>query len=269
LDQYLQDSPLRSLVCYLHAAEMGYEVSQSNAAFIIRRKVKGVVSIPDITIYQPLGRGQVVPREVYVRRYLEARELAMSAFHGNRESSVNIGNLLFEEASKAVATVSGRMRTSKQPATFQTLVNQFFSTSGGRGATGDRRGRVQDVSYGDTSAAVWWYSKASAAGSAMGSMYVGTMHHFGTGVPKNPHRAIRYYDEALRLHSSGADQLQPSILSVTQMLRWLAATSIGASTSSAPTSNYIQWPFSASSIARPFASTVEWAVYYIWRRYYG
>ena len=217
------------------------------------------------------------PRKVYVRRYLEARELAMSAFHGNRENSVNIGNLLFEEASKKAAVITASARVRKlQTTSLLTLVNQFFSKSGDSdSSTGDRRGGVQDASYGDTSAAVWWYSKASAAGSAMGSMYVGTMHHFGTGVTKNPRRAVRYYDEALRLHSSGADWLQPSIVSVTQMLRWLAATSSGASTATSDsTSNsysYMQWPISisASTIARPFASSVEWLVYFLWRHYYG
>jgi TPR repeat protein len=49
----------------------------------------------------------------------------------------------------------------------------------------------------DLSASLWWYSKASHAGSSLGSIYVGLMNHFGIGVPSNLYRASRYYKHAL------------------------------------------------------------------------
>ncbi len=42
-------------------------------------------------------------------------------------------------------------------------------------------------------AAMFWYSKASAGGNQLASMYIGMIHHFGIhGAEQNTVRAIRY-----------------------------------------------------------------------------
>lgn len=58
----------------------------------------------------------------------------------------------------------------------------------------------------DLSDSLWWYSRASHAGSPLGSIYVGLMNHFGIGVPYNLLRASRYYQYALT-QTNGAPQV--------------------------------------------------------------
>lgn len=68
----------------------------------------------------------------------------------------------------------------------------------------------------DLSASLWWYSKASHAGSPLGSLYVGLMNHFGIGIPSNRYRASRYYQYVLN-QSSGESQVSPRCFIITIM----------------------------------------------------
>jgi TPR repeat protein len=76
----------------------------------------------------------------------------------------------------------------------------------------------------DLSASLWWYSKASHAGSPLGSIYVGLMNHFGIGVPSNRYRASRYYQYALN-QSNGESQVSPMCCIIITIMCFIVSTS--------------------------------------------
>lgn len=84
----------------------------------------------------------------------------------------------------------------------------------------------------DLDEAAWWYSRASAKGSAMGSAYVGVMYHFGLGLEKNTVRAARYYNDALEKGKgeesspqTGAVVMPMQISLMLQTLIWMTSLS--------------------------------------------
>jgi hypothetical protein len=68
---------------------------------------------------------------------------------------------------------------------------------------------------------VWYYSKGSAAGDALASLYAGMMTHLGIGAPRSSIRAQRYYALALR-QSTELNKLHPQLRSLTKLLLWYA-----------------------------------------------
>lgn len=165
----------------------GYEVSQSNAAYILRTKLKvptgsytntfAVLSPPSITaaadhtcdaslgpqghcesdVDSALHNSTNISAQLAAeswgsaaewRERLLARLYQLSAYHGNQESNLHLGTCYF------------------------------------KGACGVAQ---------DHKRALWYYSKASAQGHALSSAYLGVMYHFGLGAPANLHRAERYY----------------------------------------------------------------------------
>lgn len=156
----------------------GYEVSQSNAAYILRTKLTTPAhsfshalqvrspapcsSDPakvTTTCTNPDAQSAAHWGDTQSRRQrLLARLYALSAQQGNKESFLHLGTCHF------------------------------------KGSCG-----VGPVDY---PKALWCYSKASHLGLPLSSAYLGVMHHFGLGVEVNTVRAERYYSLAL---SQGAD----------------------------------------------------------------
>ena len=165
----------------------GYEISQSNAAYVLCNKLTPpnepnpfVVGPSAFADAEPTCRADSPDRsspqtctavgithangtewgDAQTRRdRLLARLYALSAHHGNKESYLHLGTC-------------------------------FFKGTCGVGAV-------------DYPKALWYYSKASALGLPLSSAYLGVMHHYGLGVGVNLVRATRYYDLAL---AQGADQ---------------------------------------------------------------
>lgn len=75
-----------------------------------------------------------------------------------------------------------------------------------------------------TAASVWWYSKGSAAGDALASLYTGMMTHLGIGAPRSLIRAQRYYKLALRQAAEG-HTLHPQLRSLAKLLLWCVTSS--------------------------------------------
>ena len=165
----------------------GYEIPQSNAAYVLRNKLTPP-NEPNPFVVGPSAFAGAEPTcradsedgsspqicsavgiahaygtewgDVQIRRdRLLARLYALSAHHGNKESYLHLGTC-------------------------------FFKGTCGVGAVDYRK-------------ALWYYSKASALGLPLSSAYLGVMHHYGLGVGVNQMRATRYYDLAL---AQGADQ---------------------------------------------------------------
>jgi hypothetical protein len=99
LDAYLaglqSNAPVQlfamSLMCYLQAGEIGYEMSQANAAFIIRRKFSSAQPIFD---HQLILSGQPYVKDFATYDSLQLRELYLSASQ-NKDSFVMIGKHIF------------------------------------------------------------------------------------------------------------------------------------------------------------------------------
>jgi hypothetical protein len=143
-DSFVTKSYLHSINQYVYAGELGYEVAQANAAFILRRQRRHLVSHP---------------------RALELRELLLSANHGNQNSFIHIGNYHLSIALEKSISQQQRLEMYKS--------------------------------------AIRWYTKASNAGSALSSFYLGLTHHYGHElVPVNLERAARYYSYALNSEKS-------------------------------------------------------------------
>lgn len=71
----------RSLACYLYAAEMGYEVAQSNAAYILRAKL--------------IPQTKQVEMGVELKQMLHRQYLLSGEVHAQTESCLQLGNLFF------------------------------------------------------------------------------------------------------------------------------------------------------------------------------
>ena len=179
LDQFLNKDFARSLMCYLHAGEMGAEVSQSNAAFILRRTylkthfkvelpphaaspffalaqlgVTGVANLSSTASLSSSNSSKQKPddppadEDVLSAPHLMLRLNNLAVFHGNVQASVALGY-------------------------------QYFQ--------GEGVARDYDV-------AEYYFNKASAAGDKLGSFYIAMMSHLGVG-GKDPNiaRAKRFY----------------------------------------------------------------------------
>jgi TPR repeat protein len=174
----------------------GIEVSESNAAYVLRTKIKvpprtatssgvhtGALQASDAaahtcpdsggacdaTASQTQQAAELVDPAELKERML-ARLYRLSAHHGNRESFQHLGTCYF------------------------------------RGACG--------VGAVDHAKALWYYSKASFLDHPLSSAYVGVMYHFGLGVPVNLLRAERYYTLAIE---QGADK---SVATIVQSLKY-------------------------------------------------
>jgi len=168
---------------------LGFEVSQSNAAYILRTKMsssKSLISSSNSLAATTTTAGVRSPSKIsacfgdnpgsrycstraeasddgWWRGRLLVRQYELSSHHGNRESMLHLGNCFFK---------------------------------GHCGKSGP-----------DYPSAVYYYSKAAQLGDPMSSAYLSIMHHFGIGVPVNPQRAQRYYDLAVQSKADHQDLL--------------------------------------------------------------
>jgi len=199
----------RSVLCYLHSGELGYEVSQSNTAFILRRKLNDesesrLFGQSEASLIQVQGGAVVSTSEMYER--LLVRQLALSASQGNAESAQSLGShILRSRDSYMLKGVTQMVPSSK------------FSTSHRPYIDYDKEEKLLTLRG---QAALWWFSKASAMGSALGSLQCGMMYHFGIGTGGiNIVRAKRYYDHVLQ---SDSNDMHQSMLIVAKTLNWVA-----------------------------------------------
>lgn len=210
LDHYLLKDYARSLLCYLYAGEMGnlqsflhykalamipsgFEVSQANAAFILRRRLGSNYmnlpasyqshsgSNPSVKALSPrasLGSDLVASStDISLFETLQMREYFSSAFHQNKDSMFYVGQGYYLG-----------LGVPRNPAR-----------------------------------AAWWYTKASTSGHMVSSVYLGVMNQFGFGMPKNQDRALRYYTKALDHADNGVQSsysLPTELKLLVQTLQW-------------------------------------------------
>lgn len=233
LDHYLLHQFPQSLLAYVHGGELGYEISQSNAAYIIGTKLsqrEKLYLLPSVDS----GDGNSQLSQLSAMAFADAlygRQLSLSIHHGNTDNMVKLGDMYYKGGMGSYQHVSHD--------------TQELSVSG---VSSDPIVAVPQ----DYDAAVYWYSKASAAGHAVASVYLGYMHHFGLRnrhtlarktnsgdrndnhvvpgsasskwlVEPNMQRANRYYKHALS--STPAATITPlpgSFRLVAQCLDWLS-----------------------------------------------
>jgi TPR repeat protein len=138
---------------------VGYEVSFSNAAFIINRKISLEQGSPSFStaVYMALMNpnkptASVVSQDLRpLLARLQTRAYLESAAQGNRDSMLSVGHAFHE----------------------------------GIGICADQREAMR------------WYTRASSKAHALGSFYVATMYHFGLKIEADVPKAIKYYEYAL------------------------------------------------------------------------
>jgi hypothetical protein len=265
------------------AAEFGFEVASSNAAFILRRKGKALL-LPWEARQQQLPAQ--LPSMPSFRTVLQLRQLSLAAHSSHTDAFVAIGNLFYHLAKAkkkkqalavAVAVAKQRTEASKGWSRFalqrvlvsylpvalvgvstteagtpaaggtECLANSEDGDEGGHGSSDSNFDDDTDDALSAAhsgwctavpdhecvhryaAASVWWYSKASAAGSSLGSMYTGMMTQLGIGVPRaSSWRAERYYRAALQQDAAGSP-LQPQLKSLTKLLLWSSTVRDGHS----------------------------------------
>lgn len=198
----MDDVYMRSLFCYLYAGELGYEVAQSNAAYILRAKLShlagsptGAPSLPPSSLHQKLlgnndgtgppsgvvSKGSTYSSSISLSQ-LQLREYAMSGMvHNYAESYFHLGNC-------------------------------FFTGKCG----------LFEKNY---EKAIYYYHLASYTKNGLASAYLGVMYHFNIGVSdRNPEsnmiRAGRYYEEALSSGNIDSIQLRTMVQMLQKMLSW-------------------------------------------------
>merc|ERR1711871_450984 len=148
----------RSLMCYLHASLFGYEIAQSNSAFLLLRKGSEMQAI--CLMDTNLSSDNMTSSYSVETQRIELiiQELKLSIRQGSINSQVLLGDIYFEVAK-------------------------------GRGWKLHSVPKEQQHIY--------WYTRASSRGHPLGSYYSAMTYQFGLGVPKNLYRASRYYQIAL------------------------------------------------------------------------
>lgn len=92
LDQYLSGRYLGSLACYLYAAEMGYEVAQSNAAYVLRRKLKLYKSQSLVSSSASTDKDALQSHISTLFSRLHVRQCRLAAAQGSAESMFLLGH---------------------------------------------------------------------------------------------------------------------------------------------------------------------------------
>jgi TPR repeat protein len=171
---------------YLHAGEMGYEVSQSNAAYILRTKLvaptRSFVDALQVAAPESAGAaacGSDATAGAEPHRCLSSEETSVAVWEGPQQRRDRLLARLY-----ALSAHGGNKES------YLHLGTCYFKGLCGVGAV-------------DQTKALWYYSKASYLGAPLSSAYLGVMYHFGLGVAVNLPRAQRYYSLAL---TQGADQ---------------------------------------------------------------
>lgn len=177
---------VKSLNCYLFAGELGYEVAQSNAAYILRSKLKAMtlVSQSDSTKYRAFSSNS------------EKNSLSRSETDRYKFEDILYRLLLREYA------LSGELH--QQPESLFQLGNVLFT-----GSHHIKR---------DYKKAMQFYQRASVLRHGVATAYLGVIYHFGIGLDQqggaNLDRAARYYEEALKTKSIESQQLKLLITSL-------------------------------------------------------
>ena len=207
----------RSLFCYLYAAEFGFEVAGANAAFILRRKLNTLGNVVAV------GGSDGTPMSFDFGLALQLRQLALSAHHGRSDAFVGIGNLFYLYASQTAdkkMMITDHTTTTTQFLSWMMSFSDIMVVSSSPLSNNDMD-HTDEIVHQYQTLSVWWYSKASAAGDALGSIYSGMMVQMGIGVPKrNPLRAQRYFKLALHQHKQGAPLHRLVVIVLNMYLQW-------------------------------------------------
>lgn len=211
LDQYLNKFHTKALMCYIHSSELGFEISQSNAAFIIRRKRNSL----------QLGNDNW---------FLNTNNNEVSI-----DNNKKINNIINNNEFDLLSTLKVRLLTlSSNDGNIDSLMQLGHSYY-----TGD--GVIKNIPH-----AIYYYSKASAKGCKLASVYLGVMNQFGIGIDINTNRALKYYDYSLSDKIDDNKPLELQIKLMTQTLIWMITTA------------------GSYSIMKPFTISTEYVVKMLW-----
>lgn len=161
----------------------GYEVSQSNAAFIIRRKLSTAIIDKMIgkNLISPSSSSPIQASHINLADLPEkllVRQLLLSIQGGNSESAHLLGSHFLHTRPLQNFTAAARQAHEFPLNHLSTLYPTRFQ------------------------AALYWYSKSSTMGNPFGSLQCGLIHHFGVlNNPSNLQRAERYYQLALEQYN--------------------------------------------------------------------
>jgi TPR repeat protein len=216
---------LRSLMCYLYAGELGYEVAQSNAAYVLRVKLSSLMALPtnalsnharfssssssSSTVMTTASTTTASLSLVMLNRLL-LREYAMSSFvHKQSDNFFHLGNCCFNGKCGLTA-------------------RDYFQ-------------------------AKYFYQLAAQAQNGIANAYLAVMYHFQIGVNENEKlsqrskhtvRADKYYEMALASPDIDSLSLRTTVSVLHKMLKWT--------------------PSSVFSFFNPVQYTVDYVVKTLW-----
>ena len=231
LDAYLERNVDHASLCYLHASEIGgFEVTHSNAAFLLMRSVRvhrppfhsvlwtGVVDAIQSSVFGKLGW--------------------IGVFNDTLSRNTSVCNITSCDNSSLTARTEANSTSLRRNITGLTeglyhpsaLLRQLLLAV--RSGNAEVMRDIGDVFYNDQyvpfdkrpggNRSLLWYSRASARGSALSSFNLGFMYQFGIGVAaKDLERAERYYAQALEHHEKDEVNSIPVILLGRLMSWWL------------------------------------------------
>ena len=184
----MDDVFMRSLFCYLFAGELGYEVAQSNAGYILRSKFSALM----VQSISEQSNQKSLPVPFYL-------------FDVGQSSQINLRNLQFR-----ADAMSGIIHGYSE--SYFHLGNCFFTGKCGLTAR-------------NYESAIYYYQLASYSNNCMATVYLGVMYHFNIGVSdrdeeSNRVRANRYYAEALSSGNIDSAQIKTMIQVLQKMLSW-------------------------------------------------
>lgn len=189
---------IQSLVCYLYAAELGQEVAESNAMYILRTKLlSSNALVSETNEYSSLSALQ----HSLVFHYLRNAEI-----HQQAEAWIQLGHLFFPRAKSTSA--SSASTTLEDDAQMQQVTT-------GAGV------RVSWVKPSYEQARYCYQRAVILSEHPMALVYLGVMHHFGLGMEEGPstERASRYYSWAL---TSSKFKHHANIL--TSQMQWMISS---------------------------------------------
>lgn len=171
IDMYFSQKYRQAVLSYILAGEMGYEVGISNSAYILTKKL--TTSIDSNIMFSVTYTNYL--SNIFMNKTSTSSETS--------KSNIAIGNSIIYNRLILRQLVYAAIKGNKESIM---MIGNYYLTG--------MKYNVLPVSCEES---LWWYSKASAAGHLLSSVYLGNMYHFGICTEKNLIRAGRYYDLAL------------------------------------------------------------------------
>jgi TPR repeat protein len=197
----------KSLLCYLYAGELGFEVAQSNAAYLLRTKLITASSSPGSTSSSSLtiSHSSFTSSQLSVNSN-QQEQWIMKQWYSNNQL---LNRLLFNQN-----LLIGKLHLKMENIFF--LGNCYFYSKCGLSSSSSTSSVVKMTE--NRRKAMYYYQLSSTGGNHVASAYLGMIYHFNlfeedTSLKEkhvNLIRANRYYNGVLRSNDVNENKQQQS-----------------------------------------------------------